>query len=84
MHDRDVSRLLGHNLRAAREDADMSQEALAAAAGINRAALGKVERGEVQTQVITLMKLAGALERDPGDLLPEVHWRSATVTGDWE
>jgi transcriptional regulator with XRE-family HTH domain len=84
VQDRDVADQLGNTIREAREGLGMSQEALAAAAGINRTALGKIERGEVQAKVITLMKLAGALGHDPRDLLPQLRWKRAVATGSWE
>lgn len=84
VEDRDVADQLGATIRVAREEANMSQEALAHAAGINRTALGKVERGEVQAKVITLLKVAGGLGRDPRGLLPDARWKRANVTGGWE
>lgn len=84
VEDREVAEQLGARIRAAREEADMSQEALAAAAGVNRAGLGKIERGEVRTQVITLMRIAGALGRGPCDLMPEMRWKSTKMIGHWE
>ncbi len=84
VQDRDVADQLGAALRAERERVGMSQEALAAAAGVNRTALGKLERGEVQAKVITLLKLAGGLDCDPCLLLPEARWKRASATGSWE
>jgi transcriptional regulator with XRE-family HTH domain len=84
VQDREITQLVGANIRAAREEAGISQEALAAAAGINRAGLGKIERGEVETKLLTVMKVAGVLRRDLGDLVPEAHWTSEKVSGHWE
>ncbi|MBS1860992.1 MAG: helix-turn-helix transcriptional regulator [Actinobacteria bacterium] len=84
MQDRDVAAQFAATLREARERAGMSQEALAAAAGLNRTAVGKVERGEAQPKLATVLRLAGGLGCDPCDLLPEMRWKRASEAGRWE
>lgn len=49
-------------LRQLREERGWSQEHLAAQAGLNRSYLGEVERGSAMPSLITVSKLAGALE----------------------
>jgi transcriptional regulator with XRE-family HTH domain len=49
-------------LRQLREERGWSQEQLAAQAGLNRSYLGEVERGSAVPSLITVSKLAGALE----------------------
>lgn len=49
-------------LRQLREERGWSQEHLAAQAGLNRSYLGEVERGRAIPSLITVSKLAGALE----------------------
>lgn len=49
-------------LRQLREERGWSQEQLAAQAGLNRSYLGEVERGRAIPSLITVSKLAGALE----------------------
>jgi len=66
---------LGDRVRAARlaaTDASgrvMSQERLAEAAGLHRTYIGHVERGEVNVAMWNLIRIAAALNVDPGDLV---------------
>lgn len=53
---------LGDAVRARRHAANMSQEALADAAGINRTHMGEVERGKRNISLIGLTSIASALE----------------------
>jgi len=54
-------RLLGQSIRARREQLSVSQEALADAAQMDRAHMGKVERGERNVTLLNLLKIAAAL-----------------------
>ena len=65
----DVSRLIGRALRESREEAGLSQEALADIAGINRSYLGDLERGMAQPTIITLEKIADGLKVRLSDLI---------------
>ena len=47
----------------------MSQEALAEKVGVHRTYVGQVERGEVNIALSNLLRLAEALDLDPGDLI---------------
>jgi transcriptional regulator with XRE-family HTH domain len=49
-------------LRQLREERGMSQEQLAEKADLNRSYLGEVERGQAIPSLITVSKLASALE----------------------
>lgn len=66
---------LGDRVRAARtarvDDAGrvISQERLAELAGLHRTYIGHVERGEVNLATWNLIRIAAALEIDPGDLV---------------
>lgn len=60
---------LGRAIRAERKAANLSQEALADAAGIDRSHMGKIERGERNVTLLNIAKIADALERKPSDLL---------------
>jgi len=48
---------------------DLSQEALADQAGIDRSHMGKIERGERNVTLLNVAKLAHALSCKPSDLL---------------
>lgn len=60
---------LGSRIRQLREAARMTQEKLAAAAGIGRVTLVRIENGEQSPRYETLVALAGALGRPVGELL---------------
>jgi len=57
----DLSLRLGKTIKLKRTNLGLSQEALAAIAGINRTYLGEIERGEVEVSVATLDKIASGL-----------------------
>jgi len=50
----------------------LSQEEVAARAGIDRAYYGRVERGERNVAALNLMKIATALGIEVGELFPTV------------
>ena len=54
-------RQLGTAIRAARLERNLSQEALADAAGIDRSHMGKIERGERNVSVLNVARVATAL-----------------------
>lgn len=60
---------LGAAIRAARLDKQLSQEALADKANIDRSYIGGIERGEHNVALINLMKIADALEMKLSDML---------------
>jgi transcriptional regulator with XRE-family HTH domain len=61
---------VGALLRAARERAGLTQEALGAAAGITQAAVSRWESGERELGVTDLLAAASALGCSPASLLP--------------
>jgi transcriptional regulator with XRE-family HTH domain len=66
---------LGRNLARIRREAGMSQGKVAEYADLHPTAVGLIERGERVAQVDTLVRLAAALEVEPGDLLAGIRWR---------
>ena len=56
------------NLLRLRVDRELTQAQLAAKAGLSRAAVGRIERGEVVPKTQTLAALAVALRTSLGDL----------------
>jgi transcriptional regulator with XRE-family HTH domain len=61
---------MGARIRAAREAAGLSQEALADIAGLHRTYVGGVERGERNVTVGSLLTIARSLGLDARELLP--------------
>lgn len=60
---------LGQAIRARRETLEVSQEALADAAGMDRAHMGKIERGERNVTLLNLLKIAAALRCRASDIM---------------
>lgn len=65
------ARVFGARVRARRRHSSLTLNELAARAGISRAALSKIERGEQDTSVSNAMGLSRALGVDVGELLGE-------------
>ncbi|MBK8205341.1 MAG: helix-turn-helix transcriptional regulator [Planctomycetes bacterium] len=61
-------KLFGQRIRAIRESLGLSQDRLAAKAGLHRTYLGGVERGERNIGILNVFKIARALGVDPRDL----------------
>lgn len=64
-----LSKRFGQVIRQAREIKHWSQEKLAEQANLNRSYLGEIERGVVTPSLVTMEKLAQALEVSLSDLL---------------
>jgi transcriptional regulator with XRE-family HTH domain len=64
-----VAKRFSENLARAREQAGMTHEALAQAAEIHRTQIGELLRGNQLPRLDTLLRLAGALNVEPADLL---------------
>lgn len=60
---------LGDAIRSARAERELSQEALADTAHIDRSHMGKIERGERNVTILNLAKIAKALGVEPSGLL---------------
>lgn len=58
----DINEEVGFNIRRIREKRGLSQEKLAALAGLHRAYIGQIERGEKNIGLKNLEKIAKALE----------------------
>jgi transcriptional regulator with XRE-family HTH domain len=61
--------MLGHELRAAREEAGLTQEALADAAGVHRTYVSLLERELKSPTVDVLFRLCRAVGVRPSELL---------------
>lgn len=69
-----VAERFGKNLARCRKRAGLSQEETAVRASLHRTAVGQIERAERVCRVDTLIKLAGALGVEPGELLVGLEW----------
>ncbi len=68
----DVVQLLGENVRYYRKLKGMTQEQLAADAGMERSYVSDLERGTRSPSVLALGRLAAALELSPSKLLEAI------------
>lgn len=69
-----VAERFGANLLRCRRRVRLSQEQTAVRALLHRTEIGLLEHGERVPRIDTLMKLAGALEVAPGELLAGIEW----------
>jgi transcriptional regulator with XRE-family HTH domain len=74
-----VGRRFGENLRRCRKAGGLSQEALGERASLHRTEIGLLERGARVPRIDTLIKLATALDADPGELLDGIGWEPGSV-----
>ncbi|RMB01973.1 helix-turn-helix domain-containing protein [Eilatimonas milleporae] len=65
----DIRSTFGNNLRHYRQEAGISQDALAAKMGVDRAHVSAMERGQQNVTIITLWHAALALDVKPAALL---------------
>lgn len=69
----------GQRLIVARfEYGRISQEAVAERAGIHRTQVSLIETGRRMPMLETFVRLAGAVDRSPGELLGPIRWRPGT------
>jgi transcriptional regulator with XRE-family HTH domain len=66
----------GNRLRACRNRAKVSQEALGEMTAIHRTEIGLLERGEREPRLSTIIKLADALETPLYELVGGIDWNS--------
>ncbi|QNN25487.1 helix-turn-helix transcriptional regulator [Planctomycetales bacterium ZRK34] len=66
------SRNFGEQVRTLREAAELSQEALAAKAGLHRTHISLIERGQRSVRLETIERLAIALGVQPAALMPAI------------
>lgn len=59
----------GVHVRQLREKSNMSQQDLANDCNISKRQIGRIERGEINTTLGTIVNIANALEIEPKDLL---------------
>lgn len=66
-----ISKLIASKIKRLREERGMSQEKLAAESGLHRTYIGMIERCEKNITVISLEKIASALNVDLIELIHE-------------
>lgn len=66
--DKDLLKTFGDHLRVIREKKGISQQQLALEADISKNQIGNIERGEVNTTVISIFAIAKALNIEPKEL----------------
>lgn len=74
-YSRDLACCFGENVLLTRRRADLSQEELGFLSSLHRTEIGQLERGVRLPRIDTVVKLAGALEVAPGDLLKGMAWK---------
>jgi len=78
----DLPRCFGRTMALIRERAGLSQEAVGFRASLHRTEIGMLERGIRMPRLDTIVKIAGALEVEPGELLAGMAWTPGyTSTG---
>jgi transcriptional regulator with XRE-family HTH domain len=70
----DIAARFGRNLSRTRRRAHLSQEELGIRATLHRTEIGLLERGERLPRIDTLIKVAGALEVPPAELIEGIEW----------
>lgn len=73
----EIAARFGENLVRCRKRAGISQEELGFRASLHRTEIGMLERGIRLARIDTLVKLAGALDIAPGELLDGLDWTPA-------
>jgi transcriptional regulator with XRE-family HTH domain len=64
----------GRNLWRQRRRADLSQQELADLAGLHRVDLGRIERGEQQPRLDTILKVSAGIGVSPCELMAGLRW----------
>jgi transcriptional regulator with XRE-family HTH domain len=72
----DVAARFGENLVRCRRRVRLSQEELGVRASLHRTEVSQLERGLCVPRIDTLIKLAGALEARPDELLADMSWHA--------
>ena len=69
---------LAENLKRARADSGLTQEAVARRGGLELSDVGRIERGQRDPGIRVLSRIAYGLEIPPADLLRGVSWAPKT------
>ena len=77
--EKELQSALARRIRAVREASPLSQEAMAAEAGLDRTYYARLERGEANPTWIALARIATALGVHPSELLDGVEFDADAV-----
>lgn len=69
------TRKFGEVIRELRDERGLSQEALAAKAGLHRTQISLIERGQRSVRLDTIERLAKALRVQPSAMMPQISMR---------
>jgi transcriptional regulator with XRE-family HTH domain len=67
-----ASRAFGRRIRELRGERHMSQDALARRTDVHPTAIGRLERGDREPRLTTILRIARGLDVQPGALLDEL------------
>lgn len=76
----DIAARFGQNIARCRKRAGQSQEELSIRASLHRTEVSQLERGLRLARIDTLVKVAGALEVSPAELLAGIEWSPGSAT----
>lgn len=82
--DHDARYWVGAAIRQRRAALEITQETLAAAAGLHRTYIGSVERGERNLSIRNLWKIAAALDCPPSVIIREAEENLASLSAESE
>jgi transcriptional regulator with XRE-family HTH domain len=71
----DHAERFAENVRRLRRRAGISAEGLSGRARISRAHISNIENGRVEPRLGTLIRLIGALDSTPDEILDGISWR---------
>lgn len=77
----DHAERFAENVRRLRRRAGISAEELADRAAIDRSHVGSIESGRVEPRLGTLVRLIGALDTTPDEILDGISWRPGGEEG---
>jgi transcriptional regulator with XRE-family HTH domain len=69
-----IAKAFAAKLRSARDARRLTQEQLAQLSGVDRTQIGRLESGAQIPRLDTFVRLAGALQIEPCELMGEVRW----------
>lgn len=75
-----IAAQIGRTVARLRRAAGLSEPEMVARSSLSATTINAVERGEHEPRLGTMLKIAGALGVEPGDLLAGIEWREPPDT----